>query len=130
MRLLLAAKTRRPRLCQGSDMTIEDYGWRSDGPCPEWCRNGDEHLSEHVRMGSDFWHRGEVTTLQSADMDHNWNPLTVDVFLSQRQQVDERGYYRHPTEVVVRGPEGYTPVQARTLAERIMRLADIAEDHP
>ncbi|MFG1656884.1 DUF6907 domain-containing protein [Micromonospora chersina] len=111
-------------------MKREDYGWRDDSPCPDWCVKGEEHLDSRLRSGSDFWHTSKMTDVETADTDHNWEPHTIGVGLSQHEHVDERGHYRHQVQVVVSagGEERLFSIeQARALASVLMERADEAE---
>ena len=111
-------------------MKREDYGWRDDSPCPDWCVKGGDHLDFRLRNGSDFWHTSNMTEVETADTDHNWVPHTIEVGLSQREQVDERGHYRHRVQVVVAagGDERlFTIEQARHLASVLLEQANQAE---
>ena len=111
--------------------TGSDFGWRPDQPCPPWCIDGADHLDFRLRHRSDdFWHKGAVTRVQSEETDHNWNPLHVEVYLSQHVQVDERGHYTHPMQVALDGAD-LTPANARRLAAALIQLADqAAAGHP
>lgn len=104
----------------------EDYGWYPDRPCPEWCVTGDQHLAFRMHAGNDFWHQGRTTSIETAYLDHNWIPTSATLYLSQHEQVDERGHYRHP--VVIGGNIGeFTADQAREIAAALLEHASTIE---
>lgn len=108
--------------------TSQDYGWHDDQLCPPWCVTGAEHLDHRLqhRM-DDFWHKGAVTTVLTHAVTYNLEPIEAEVYLQQREQVDERGHLRHPIEVCVDRAQEFTQAKARELAAVLLRLADEAE---
>jgi hypothetical protein len=107
--------------------TSQDYGWHDDQPCPAWCVTGAEHLGHQLahRM-DDFWHKGVVTRVLTQGLTTNLEPIEAEVYLQQREQVDERGHFRHPIEVCVYCAQDFTQAKARELAAVLLRLADEA----
>lgn len=96
-------------------------------PCPPWCANGDEHLLDHVRRGPDFHHRGRAVEVPTTETTPQLEPIAAQVYLDQREHVDEHGTsYRYPTEVVVEFAGGFLPDDAVRLASVLNELASIA----
>jgi hypothetical protein len=101
--------------------------WGDDGPCPEWCVTGAQHLSFRLEKGmDDYWHEGERQRYPATGEDHHGNQIEITVSLTQHVQVDERGHFRHPVMVSFWGHELTTP-QARHLSKALARLADEAD---
>jgi hypothetical protein len=107
--------------------TSNDYGWSDDQPCPPWCVTGDGHLQHRLlhRM-DDFWHEGPDVIVATQYTDGNRIPLEMHVRLDQREQVDERGHFRHPIRVDCQN-YSLSPAQARELAAVLLQMAGEAE---
>jgi hypothetical protein len=74
----------------------------------------------------DFWHEGPQTLVATQYNDHNCLPLNLHVRLDQREEVDERGHFRHPIRVDCQN-YSLSPAQARELAQVLVQLAGQAE---
>ncbi|HEY3925071.1 MAG TPA: hypothetical protein VGL75_10965 [Acidothermaceae bacterium] len=103
--------------------------WLSvEPPCPEWCRNGAEHLANMIRQrgGGQYFHRGEATVIVTDDVTHNFDPVEVEIHLMQRVEMDARGVFMHPPTVEI-GEHSFDLDRAREVAARIVALADRAQ---
>ena len=107
--------------------TSHDYGWNDDQPCPPWCVTGDSHLRHRLlhRM-DDFWHEGPEVIVATQYSDHNSIPVKMHIRLDQREQVDERGHFRHPICIDCQS-YSLSPAQARELAGVLLQMAGEAE---
>ncbi len=96
-------------------------------PCPPWCVTAEQHLTDLLRYGSQYTHRGPVATIVSRDTDHNWRPLTLDVALTRVDHLDERGWWADPACADVNGLPLDLPALkqlVRALCDRVLTLAD------
>jgi hypothetical protein len=102
--------------------------WDSNQPpCPAWCTGGD-HLPELIKLGSDYWHRGQATEIPGTEETPHGDLLVARVYLTQRVHTDERGWYRYPAEVAVESSAALPAAAARQLAALVAELAAIADD--
>jgi hypothetical protein len=107
--------------------TSRDYAWSDDQPCPPWCVTGGGHLQHRLlHRTDDFWHEGPEVIVATQYSDHNCIPLQMHVRLDQREQVDERGHFRHPVRVDCQN-YSLSPDQARKLAAVLLQMAGQAE---
>jgi hypothetical protein len=74
----------------------------------------------------DFWHEGPDVIVATQYTDGNRIPLEMHVRLDQREQVDERGHFRHPIRVDCQN-YSLSPAQARELAAVLLQMAGEAE---
>ena len=104
-----------------------DLTWADPGPCPPWCDRSEHHLSDRLaRKHDDFWHESERVSVQTEETDHNWQPTSVDVALSQHVELANHRCRLHPV-LVTFGGNGMSPYAARKLAGLLLDLADQAE---
>ena len=74
----------------------------------------------------DFWHEGPEVTVATQYSDHNSIPVKMHIRLDQREQVDERGHFRHPIRIDCQS-YSLSPTQARELAGALLQMAGEAE---
>jgi hypothetical protein len=109
-------------------MRTADLTWADPGPCPSWCIRSDHHLSDRLARGhDDYWHEGRTARVETEETDHNWNPIHVEVGLSQHVELASHRGRLHPVTVTI-GGDGLSPFAARKLACLLLDLAAQAED--
>lgn len=101
----------------------------SFGPCPTWCIvTPENHLDEFESNDSKFvTHKSEVVQVEAAgEPDHNWNPNTADVVMTQRIERDGDRYKAfEPIVELGSGVEnGFVLSHAVNLAHVLVALAE------
>jgi hypothetical protein len=80
---------------------------------------------------SDYSHTSAPSEALTTDLTHNWDPVSVEVYLTQQMHhVRDLEYVRYPAEILIHDGFTVTPAQARHYATLLVEMAGRAEAEP
>jgi len=80
---------------------------------------------------ADDWHTSAPEEAVTTDLTHNWDPVSVEVYLTQQMHhVRDLEYVRYPAQILIHDGFTVTPAQARHYATLLVEMADRAEAEP